>query len=492
MQDKGAAMTEATNEVLVLTALPLEFRAMHGLLLEPKRIDHAGTVFACGRLRGTSWTVYLAITGAGNDSAAAITERAVSYFRPQAAFFTGIAGSLKPDVFPNDVVVALEVYAYHGGKEDSEGFKVRPRSWETTHLLQQVAMYADNATDWRAKLPEADRDIKVHFKPIAAGDRVLNSPAGSSPRLFLDQNYNDAVAVDMEGAGFASAAHKAAVPHLLVRGISDMADGTKQTTDGVGMQESAARNAALFLAEVIAQISPASSPSGSNLSSAPLEPVNELIWHPLDRPVEVSWRKDLFPSGPHTSGPSLLEIHLVPVPSTVRVPVSRMRQLANELADLGRSRGFFSNLERLEVHDLADMIAVTVNDRRGRSAGLAITSSGQRSAWEPLPNPGLTYVLDEEHTRERITVLLALLEAVEGPATPSYAPAAAIEKTMLVTVERLSEVNRNSAGLRTSDTPIVAEPEEAVTAAAVASHGTELAEELTARLIYSFRTPRRR
>ncbi|WP_189111171.1 5'-methylthioadenosine/S-adenosylhomocysteine nucleosidase family protein [Streptomyces camponoticapitis] len=140
-------MSEATNEVLVLTALPLEYRAVRGLLLEPKRVDHAGTVFTCGRLRGTSWTVYLAITGAGNDSAAAITERAVSHFRPQAAFFAGIAGSLKPDVFPNDVVVALEVYAYHGGKEDPEGFKVRPRSWETTHLLQQVAMYTDNVTD---------------------------------------------------------------------------------------------------------------------------------------------------------------------------------------------------------------------------------------------------------------------------------------------------------------------------------------------------------
>ncbi|GGK24066.1 hypothetical protein GCM10011583_65030 [Streptomyces camponoticapitis] len=330
----------------------------------------------------------------------------------------------------------------------------------------------------------------MHFKPIAAGDRVINSPAGSSPRLFLDQNYNDAVAVDMEGAGFVSAAHKAAVPHLLVRGISDWADGTKQTTDGVGTQESAARNAALFLAEVIAQIAP-NVPSGPKLPSAPVQPVDELIWHPLDRPVDVSWRKDLFSTGPHTNGPSLLEIHLVPVPSTVRVPAARMRQLASELVDMGRSRGFFTNLERVEVHDSAEMIAVTVTDPRGRSAGLAITRSGQRSAWEPLPNPGLTYVLDEEHTRERITVLLALLESVDGPATPSYAPAATIENTRLVTVERLSEVNPNSAGLRTSDAPIVAEPEEAVTAAVVASHGVQIAEELAARLIYSFRTPRR-
>ncbi|MER5789181.1 hypothetical protein [Streptomyces sp. NPDC001980] len=77
-----------------------------------------------------------------NDSAAVITERAINFVRPQAVFFVGIAGSLKPDVSPGDVVVASEVYAYHGGKESAEGFKGRPRSWETTHHLQQVQVDA--------------------------------------------------------------------------------------------------------------------------------------------------------------------------------------------------------------------------------------------------------------------------------------------------------------------------------------------------------------
>jgi nucleoside phosphorylase len=484
-------MEEAADKIVVLTALPLEYREMRRLLLEPKRVDRAGTVFECGLLKGTSWTVYLAVTGAGNDSAAAITERAVSYFRPQAVFFTGIAGSLKHDVSPGDVVVALEVYAYHGGKEDPEGFKLRPRSWETSHSLQQVAMYVDSVTDWRAGISEGARSPKVHFKPIAAGDRVMNSPAESPPRLFLNQNYNDAVAVDMEGAGFASAAHKAAVPHLLVRGISDWADGTKQNTDGAGMQESAAQHAALFVAEVIAQLKPANDSSDPTVPATSRPPIGELIWQPLDRPAEVSWHKDLVPGSAHASGPSLLEVHLVPVPATNWVSAVRMRQLAAEMVDLGRSEGFFTNLERVEVHDSAEMTAVMVDDPRGRSGGLAITRSGQRSAWESLPKPGITYVLDEEHAWERITALLALLGAIDVPTPPSYAPAAGIEKTMLVTVERLSEVNPRSAGLRMSDVPIRADPEEAVTAGVVAGRSSELAKELATRLIYSFRTPRR-
>ncbi|MGW1588498.1 5'-methylthioadenosine/S-adenosylhomocysteine nucleosidase family protein [Streptomyces sp. NPDC002386] len=196
---------DATGETLVvLTALPLEYKAVRRLLEGLERVDQAGTVFERGRLPGTSWTVYLAATGPGNDSAAVITERAINFVRPQAVFFVGIAGSLKSDVSPGDVVVALEVYAYHGGKESPEGFKGRPRSWETSHPLQQVAMYVHSVDEWRGALSEAERaTTKVHFKPIAAGDLVLDAPAESPSRVHLDRNFNDAVAVEMEGAGFA-------------------------------------------------------------------------------------------------------------------------------------------------------------------------------------------------------------------------------------------------------------------------------------------------
>ncbi|MFF1682135.1 hypothetical protein ACFVYG_39570 [Streptomyces sp. NPDC058256] len=471
-------MDASADTVVVLTALPLERQAVRLLLEDLERVDHAGTVFERGRLTGTPWTVCLAVTGAGNDSAAAITERAVSYFRPQAVFFTGIAGSLKPDVSPGDVVVALEVYAYHGGKEDPEGFKVRSRSWETSHSLQQVAMYADDVTNWRARLPEAARTTtKVHFKPIAAGDRVLNSPAGSPPRAFLDQNYNDAVAVDMEGAGFASAAHKAGVPHLMVRGISDWADGTKQSTDSAGTREAAADHAALFLAAVIAQLRPANSPSGPKLPTAPGPTTGELIWQSLDQPAGVAWFRDLLPTDAYSYGPARLELHLVPVLPANRVPATRMRQLANELVSLGRSEGLFTNAENVEVYNTAEMTVVAVADRRGRSAGLAITRSGQRSAWESLPKPGITYVLDEEHTRDRIGAFLALLQEIEGPTSPSYALALGIDNPKSVTVERLSEVNpQRASGIRRTDAPVRVEPDEAVTASAVAGRVSDLAD----------------
>jgi hypothetical protein len=331
----------------------------------------------------------------------------------------------------------------------------------------------------------------VHFKPIAAGDLVLDAPAESPSRVHLDRNFNDAVAVEMEGAGFANAATKAGVPFLLVRGISDLANGTKRSTDDAGMQETAAQHAALFLTEVITQFKPA---NAASLPKAPSsgQPTDELIWQPLDQPASVAWYRDLVPSSGHTNGPSLLEIHLVPVPVTSRITATRMRELAGEMVNLGRSKGLFTKAEQVDVHNTAEMTVVAVANPRGRSAGLAITRSGQRSAWDSLPKPGITYVLDEDDVRERITTLLEVLEAVDGQAAPSYAPAAGIENTMMVTVERLSEVDpHRSSGMRMSDSPVRVQPEEAVTAAVVASRGSDLAEELAARLLYAFRAPGR-
>lgn len=484
---------DASGETLVvLTALPLEYKAVRRLLEGLERVDQAGTVFERGRLAGTPWTVYLAATGPGNDSAAVITERAINFVRPQAVFFVGIAGSLKSDVSRGDVVVALDVYAYHGGKESPEGFKGRPRSWETSHPLQQVAMYVHSVDDWRRALPEAERHTtKVHFKPIAAGDIVLDAPAESPSRGHLDRNFNDAVAVEMEGAGFANAATKAGVPFLLVRGISDLANGTKQSTDGAGMQEAAVQHAAVFLTEVIAQYKPA------NAESRPMSPASgrrteELVWQPLDQPAGLVWHRDLVPSSAHMSGPALLEIHLAPVSVTSRVTATRMQQLADELVNLGRANGLFSNTERVETNSSAEATVASVVGRDGRSAGLAITRSGQRSAWESLPHPGIAYVLDEEHTQERIATLLSLLEAADVPTAPAYAPAVGIENPRTVMVERLSAVNPNHATFsHRSDAPVRVDPEEAVTAAMLVGRGGELAEELTVRLLLAFREPGR-
>ncbi|MFS8097895.1 5'-methylthioadenosine/S-adenosylhomocysteine nucleosidase [Lentzea alba] len=237
--------------IVILTALPVEQEAVLEHLVGVREHRHElGTLFDVGTLPGhPGREVAVGVTGQGTLAAAALTERAIAEFSPAAVLFAGIAGGLRPWLEIGDVVVGTKVYAYQGGKSEDAEFLARPRSWDISHELEQVARRVHRARAWHA-----DPAPEVCFEAIAAGDVVLNSTT-SSVADALHRNYNDAVAVEMESAGFALAGHLAGrVPTAAVRGISDRADGTKSTTDRNGGQLLAARNAAAFAVALAAAV----------------------------------------------------------------------------------------------------------------------------------------------------------------------------------------------------------------------------------------------
>ena len=243
------------STVAVVTALDLEYQAIRKCLDELRLRSHpAGTIFEVGRLRGTDQQIALTVTGEGNVSAAVLAERAIAAFRPQALLCVGVAGGLKDDVELGDVVVATKVYALHGGRDHGDGFLARPKAWPAAHQLEQLARYAARSGDWTELLTAGLllRPPTVHFKPVVSGEVILSSP-GTSLSARLRSIYEDAVAVDMESAGVAQAAHlNRSLPVLSVRGISDRTDPAKSLADAAGWQHLAAGNAAAFTASICA------------------------------------------------------------------------------------------------------------------------------------------------------------------------------------------------------------------------------------------------
>jgi len=191
--------------------------------------------------------------GEGNVGTAIVAERAVAMFSPDLLLFVGVAGALTDDVALGDVVVATRVDAYHGGRAAAD-FQARPRSWAAPHRLEQAARHLALTNGWWSWLaPGAfTEDPRVHLKPIATGEILLDSQSCElSAQLRL--HHNDAVAIEMEGAGLAQAAHfNDALPALVIRGISDRADGTKTQTDRAGGRNRAAAHAAAFAAALLA------------------------------------------------------------------------------------------------------------------------------------------------------------------------------------------------------------------------------------------------
>ncbi|GAA2629151.1 hypothetical protein GCM10010399_71080 [Dactylosporangium fulvum] len=232
--------------VVILTALNLEYEAVRERMTDPRLHRHpAGTRFETGRLGPSGCRVALGLVGKGNHPAAVLAERAIAEFSPAAVLFVGVAGALWPSIRLGDVVVASQVYAYHGGTSEDDGLKARPRAWEISHGAGQIAQHLIRSGAWALGLPDGGTP-EVHFGPIAAGEVVQDSAVSEQAR-WVRQHYNDAVAIEMESAGVAQAGHlNRALPVVVVRGISDRADGTKTTTDGANWQPRAAANAAGF------------------------------------------------------------------------------------------------------------------------------------------------------------------------------------------------------------------------------------------------------
>ncbi|MEU6388307.1 hypothetical protein [Streptomyces sp. NPDC046939] len=250
--------------MVVLTALQVEYEAMRRHMTDVREVPlPQGTLLDLGRIPGLNWSVALAETGPTNTRAALVAQHAIEQVDPDAVFFVGVAGGLKEDVRPGDVVVASKVYGHHGGRESADGFAARPEAWQPTHAMDQLVRSARRNTPW-AFLPSGTTPAplpRVHFEPIASGD-VLLAARDSETFRRIKRHYNDAVAVDMESFGVTRAAGmNPALRALCVRGISDNADPDKSAYDAAGSQETAARHAAAFALRLLRDLRPAARPA---------------------------------------------------------------------------------------------------------------------------------------------------------------------------------------------------------------------------------------
>ena len=240
---------------VILTALPVEYMAVRTHLTDlQEEIHPQDTIYERGKFvaNAMSWEVGIVEVGAGNAGVAGEAEREIAYFNPSVILFVGVAGGIK-DVALGDVVAATKVYGYESGKVKRK-FEPRPDVGLSTYSLIQRARAEAKKIDWLQRLTSTpDSNPCVFVAPIAAGEKVVAS-SESDIFKFIQLNYGDAVAVEMEGRGLLQATHaNSQVSALVIRGISDLIDG-KSAADLSGFQEIAACNASAFAFEVLAKL----------------------------------------------------------------------------------------------------------------------------------------------------------------------------------------------------------------------------------------------
>lgn len=237
---------------VVLTALNVEMAAVLKRLssTNTKKV-RGGTRYVVGTLEGKyiDWTIAVAEIGEGNIGAAVEATIAIREFGPDVILFVGIAGGLKTEIPHGSVVVADRVYHYQTGKSGAT-LLGRPVVLPTWHSLAQLVRELIRS-EWTANDP---RPLVV-LKPIAAGERVISSVDSDDYRL-IQERFNDAAAVDMESAGFYTAAERNnRLPAVVVRGISDMVLDKTAERDAE-WQPRASENAAAFATALLQAVGP--------------------------------------------------------------------------------------------------------------------------------------------------------------------------------------------------------------------------------------------
>ncbi len=180
------------------------------------------------------------IARSGNADPQIPVERMVALYAPEVMFFVGIACGLRP-LNLGDVVTSEQIYAYEYSKSKPPGESDLDRSRVmscVSHLITDVQFFKAK-DEWHEdyervlkKFPEEKlpkrKSNQPHLHPpawIASGEKVL-----ADGRLsILNAKHDKVRAGEMEGYGFAvaCASHRPQIPWLVIRGISDYGDATK-------------------------------------------------------------------------------------------------------------------------------------------------------------------------------------------------------------------------------------------------------------------------
>lgn len=166
--------------------------------------------------------------GMGRARAAAATRDIVQQWRPRHLMLVGIAGGIAAHgVAQGDVLVATQIVDYELQKMTPAGSQVRWEVFRTDERLCNTARHLGDG--WllavRAARP-ASGIPKVHFGPVASGDKVI----AFEEVLRQHRDHWPALnGVEMEAAGIATANFQSStpLPFFQVRGVSDLADRDK-------------------------------------------------------------------------------------------------------------------------------------------------------------------------------------------------------------------------------------------------------------------------
>lgn len=159
-------------------------------------------------------------SGVGKVNAALCTQILAHFYKPEALINTGVAGSLDAQINIGDMVVSEDA-VQHDMDASAVGDPVGqvPRmdvlAFPADPVLVKKAVEANQ---------KANPDIQTFTGRVASGDQFIS---GGEKKKQIQENFH-ARCAEMEGAAIAHGAYLNKIPYVILRAISDKADGSVQ------------------------------------------------------------------------------------------------------------------------------------------------------------------------------------------------------------------------------------------------------------------------
>ena len=204
------------NKIGIIGAMELEVAELKSKMTLKNVVDKAGMQFHEGVLNGKE--VVIVQCGIGKVNAGICVQILADLFAVDAVINTGVAGSLRAEINIGDIVVSTDA-CEHDMDVSALGYEPGIIPQMETSFFKADRALAEAAI---AVCREVNPEIGVHEGRVVSGDQFISDGAVKD-RLIA---RFDGSCAEMEGAAIAHAAFLNKLPYVVLRAISDKADGS--------------------------------------------------------------------------------------------------------------------------------------------------------------------------------------------------------------------------------------------------------------------------
>jgi adenosylhomocysteine nucleosidase len=203
------------RKIGIIGAMLEEVELLQQKMIVEKMVRRAGIQFIEGSFCGKA--IVVCKSGVGKVNAAMCTQALIDFYEVEAVIFTGVAGALDPSLNIGDIVISSDCMQ-HDVDVTALGFSRGKIPFQETSIFVSDSYLSKFAYDASVKLfPD-----KVKLGRVLSGDQFIAS-RDKVEELFKEL---DGICTEMEGAATAQVCMTNQIAFVIIRSMSDKANGS--------------------------------------------------------------------------------------------------------------------------------------------------------------------------------------------------------------------------------------------------------------------------